>query len=115
MSTTYLPSKFINQNYRYTISSDTIVVHTNNNCYQNYNTTYCDCYNVFPKLDYIETMAYSCNYNPSTYLSNTTFKSDIWYRYDLSSILIIFLILFIFIFKYPFRIISRLFGRWLKL
>lgn len=112
---TYLPSQFINNNYRYTISNDYYIVHTNNNCFQQYNTTYCDCYNVYPKMDYVYTQAYSCGYNSSTNFDVNTFSSDIWYRLDLVSILIIFLILFIFIFKYPFRIISRLFGRWLKL
>ena len=114
MARTYLPSQFINENYRFTISNDYYVVHTNNNCYNNYNTTYCDCYNVYPKMDYVSTQAYSCNYNPSNYLVADTFVSDNWYRLDLSNILLIFLILFIFIILFPYKIISRLFGRWLK-
>ena len=52
----YLPTNLINQNYYYNISNNYIVVRTNNNCYQNYQTTYCDCYNVYPQLDY------NCNY-----------------------------------------------------
>lgn len=107
MSKTYLPQKFINSNYRYTVSDDSILIHTNNNCYTNYNTTYCDCYYIYPKMDYLESQSYSCNYNPGSYVSYTNFSSDIWYRMDLAYILIIFLILFIFIFKYPLRIIMR--------
>lgn len=115
MSKTYIPSDLLSNNYRYTISNDSILVHTNNNCYTQYNTTYCDCYYVYPKMDYLVSNATSCNYNPTTYVSSSNFSSSYWYRIDLASILIIFLILWIFIFKYPYRIISRLFGRWLKI
>lgn len=115
MSKTYLPQQYINSNYRYTISNDSYLVHTNNNCYNNYNTTYCDCYYIYPKNNYLISQVSSCNYNPSSYITSTSFTSDIWYRSDIALILIIFLILFIFIVKYPIRIIMRLFGRWLKL
>lgn len=115
MAKTYLPQNMINNNYRYTISNDSILVHTNNNCYTQYNTTYCDCYYVYPKLDYLVSNSTTCNYNPTTYVNNDNFTSDYWYRIDLSSILIIFLILFIVIFSVPFKLIQRLFGRWLKL
>ena len=111
---TYLPSQYINQNYKYTLSNDIITVRTNNNCFQQYNTTYCDCYDIFPHLDYSSTLAYSCNYNPTNYLADTTFTSDYWYRVDLSSTLVIFFILFLFIIYFPYKIVSRLFGRWLK-
>ena len=112
---TYLPSQFINNNYRYSISNNSYVIHTNNNCYTQYNTTYCDCYNVYPQLDYINSETYTCTYNVSTYINSNNFTSDYWYRIDLSNILIIFLILFIVIFNVPFKLIQRLFGRWLKL
>lgn len=115
MSKTYIPQNLLSNNYRYTISDDSILVHTNQNCYTQYNTTYCDCYYVYPKMDYLVSNTVSCNYNPSTYVSSSNFSSSYWYRIDLASILIIFLILWIFIFKYPYRIISRLFGRWLKI
>lgn len=115
MSKTYIPQDLLSSNYRYTISNDSILVHTNQNCYTQYSTTYCDCYYVYPKMDYLVSNATSCNYNPTTYVSSSNFSSSYWYRIDLASILIIFLILWIFIFKYPYRIISRLFGRWLKI
>lgn len=115
MSKTYMPQDLLNNNYRYTVSDDYFLVHTNNNCYTQYSTTYCDCYYVYPKLDYIRSQAVSCNYNPTTVVPRETFSSSYWYRIDLSSILLIFLILWIFIFKYPYRIISRMFGRWLKI
>ena len=115
MSKSYLPSNLISNNYRYTISNNIITIHTNQNCYTQYSTTYCDCVQVYPQLDYLQSESYSCNYNPSTYLSSSSFTGDYWYRLDLSNILIIFLILFIFIFALPYKIVSRLFGRWLKI
>lgn len=111
----YLPEEFINQNYRYSITDDYITIRTNNNCYTNYNNTYCDCYNIYPKMDYMKTDAYSCNYNSSTNISYTNYSSDFWYRQDLSNILIIFTILFIFIILFPYKIVARMFGRWLKI
>lgn len=51
----------------------------------------------------------SCIYNN---YSNFTF--DVFYRNDLDSILIIFLILILILIIFPFRLLSRLFGRWLK-
>ena len=115
MAKSYLPSSLINSSYRYTIANDSIVVHTNNNCYNNYSTTYCDCIQVYPKMDYLESETYSCNYNPSSFVSSSRFTNDIWYRIDLSDTLLIFLILFLFIFLFPYKLVSRLFGRWLKI
>ena len=112
----YLPTNLINQNYYYNISNNYIVVRTNNNCYQNYQTTYCDCYNVYPQLDYIVTTAYSCNYNQTTQnVAYSSFTDSIYYRIDFYQSLIMFLIIFLFTFYLGFKIISRLFGRWLKI
>ena len=113
---TYLPTSLINSNYKYRISGDYYVVIKNTNCTTNYNTTYCDCVNVFPKLDYQVSEVYQCNYNANTsnFVSYTNFSDDFYYRVDIANILLIFLILFIFIIRYPYRIISRVFGRWLK-
>lgn len=47
-------------------------------------------------------------------LSSDDITNSYWYRVDLFKILIIFTILFIFIIKYPYKLIIRLFGRWLK-
>lgn len=113
---TYLPSDLINQNYKYRINNNYYVVITNDNCYTNYNTTYCDCVNVFPQLDYIISETYSCSTTQSTnYVSYNKFTDDFYYRIDLSSILIIFFVLSIFIVYLPYRIMSRIFGRWLKI
>lgn len=113
---TYLPSDFINSNYKYRINGDYYVVIKDTNCYQQYSSTYCDCVNVYPKFDYISSEVYSCSLsNSSNYLSSNYFTSDFYYRIDLSSILIIFLIFAIFIVYLPYRIMSRVFGRWLKI
>ncbi|MBP3635816.1 MAG: hypothetical protein J6D28_05215 [Bacilli bacterium] len=47
-------------------------------------------------------------------LDSNNITNDFYYRNDFDSILFIFVILFIFIIYIPYRIISRLFGRWLK-
>lgn len=43
-----------------------------------------------------------------------TFTTNVFYRNDIDQILVIFFILLIICFYFPYRIISRLFGRWLK-
>ncbi len=48
-------------------------------------------------------------------LSKSSFTNDVYYRNDFDSVLIIFLILFIFIIVLPYKIMSRAFGRWLKI
>lgn len=112
---TYLPSELINQNYKYRINGDYYVIIKNTNCYNSYNTTYCDCVNVFPRMDYIQSETYSCSSTQSSnYIPYTNFTNDFYYRIDLSNILLIFLVLFIFIIHLPYRIMSRVFGRWLK-
>lgn len=111
---TYLPSESINSNYHYSVSGDNYLIRTNNNCYTQYSTTYCDCYYIYPKNDYIKSELQTCNYNSGTWVNSNQFTSDYWYRLDIASILIIFTILFVFIIYMPYRIISRWFGRWLK-
>lgn len=47
-------------------------------------------------------------------LEMSVLTDSFYYRNDFSSILIIFLIMFIFVIYFPYRVISRFFGRWLK-
>ena len=42
------------------------------------------------------------------------FTTDYYYRFDISDILIIFIVLAFIIVIMPYKIISRAFGRWLK-
>lgn len=46
--------------------------------------------------------------------SGATFTTNIWYRNDMPQILTMFFILLLVCFYFPYRIISRMFGRWLK-
>lgn len=73
----YVPTNYINQNYKYQIDSNNLTIITNNNCYNNYNTTYCDCYRY--NIEYnIISESYSCNNNPSNYIvSYTQLTNDI--------------------------------------
>lgn len=112
---TYLPSDDINTNYRYTITDSNYLIRTNNNCYTQYNTTYCDCYYIYPHNDYIKSEIQTCNYNSGTWVNSSNFTSDYWYRLDIDKSLIIFIILFIFCIYMPYKIISRIFGRWFKI
>lgn len=50
-----------------------------------------------------------------TCFTKSSITTDVYYRNDFDSILIIFLILFIFIIVLPYKIMSRAFGRWLKI
>lgn len=46
--------------------------------------------------------------------SGATFTDSIYYRNDFDSILLIFFLLLLICFYFPYRLISRMFGRWLK-
>lgn len=48
-------------------------------------------------------------------LSSSEITNSIYYRVDLSNIMIIFLTMFLFIVYFPVKLFTRLFGRWLKL
>lgn len=50
-----------------------------------------------------------------TCLPNSDITNDFYYRVDFDKILVIFFILLIFCFYFPYRLVSRIFGRWLKL
>lgn len=50
-----------------------------------------------------------------TCLDQSVITNDIYYRVDLYKILIIFIILAIVIIVVPFKLMSRVFGRWLRI
>lgn len=62
MNKIYIPNNLINQNYSYRINGDFIDIITNQSCYTNYNTTYCNCYRYNYKNN-ITTDVYSCSTN----------------------------------------------------
>lgn len=63
----YIPQEYVNENNKYTIDNDTITIITNQNCYNQYNTTYCDCIRYNIKYNLISE-TYSCNRNPSNFI-----------------------------------------------
>ena len=81
----YIPSEYINENYKYTISGDEITIITNENCEASYNNQYCDCIRYNEKYN-IVTNRYSCNRNPSNYiLSNNQITDDVNYSYRITN------------------------------
>lgn len=73
--------------------------------------------------DYYIKSSYISNRGEQTFSQYTTLPScynssdittNVMYRTDIDSILIIFIILLVFCFYFPYRLISRMFGRWLK-
>lgn len=48
-------------------------------------------------------------------LSDSVISNNVFYRLDIDKILVCFFILVIIMFYFPYRIISRVFGRWLKI
>lgn len=113
---TYLPSGYINSHYTYIYNNNYIQVRTNENCVQQYNTTYCDCYNIYYNYDYIVGDKYNCSLsNSSNTINYNNFSSDFYYRLDFDKICIIFFLVITLCYFLAFKPISRLFGRWLKL
>lgn len=68
----YVPESYLNSNYNYYFNNNYIRIITNSNCYQNYNSTYCDCYD-FNYANNVMSESISCN--TSTNLSKINFNS----------------------------------------
>lgn len=100
------------------------------NCAYIYNSDIIRVYNSQPQHN--STIAYKDYYIKSSYIYNegsTTFSNystlptcinsnrittNVMYRNDIDSIMVVFFILLLICFYFPYRIISRAFGRWLK-
>ena len=109
---TYLPTNSINSNFKYTANNDYIRIYTNNNCYTQYNSTYCDCYYIYPKLDYLQSEISSCNVsNLNNTISYTNFTDNYYYRIDFVNILLMFSVMFFFIIYIPIKIFSKIFRK----
>lgn len=110
----YLPSNLINSNYTYLYSSNKIItIRTNSNCSTQYQTLYCDCYQIDTENHYIQSDKYSCSISSSSnfLLNSNTFSDEVFYRNDFADILIIFVIMCIFSFYIPIKIFSRIFKK----
>lgn len=60
--TIYIPEELYNENYNYYFDNEYIRIETNNNCYTQYNATYCDCY-LYNTKENITSETYACNNN----------------------------------------------------
>lgn len=81
----YIPTEYINENYKYTINGDEITIITNENCTTSYNTTNCDCRRYNERYNII-TNVYQCNRNPSNYILNSNqITDDINYSYRITN------------------------------
>lgn len=58
----YVPEELHNENYNYYFDGENIRIETNNNCYTQYNSTYCDCY-IYDTKENISSEVYPCNNN----------------------------------------------------
>lgn len=101
----YIPSDYINSNYQYRISNDYILIVTNNNCYSQYSSTYCDCY-YYDKDNNLISNSYTCNQNSSSsiLIPFNSITNDINYSnyltnrfyLDKSLVIIMFILAFVF-------------------
>lgn len=81
----YIPTEYINQNYKYTLNGDEITIITNENCENNYNSQYCDCMRYNIRYNII-TNRYQCNRNPNNYIiSSNQLTDDINYSYRITN------------------------------
>lgn len=71
----YIPSEYINENYKYTINQDEITIITNENCEMNYNSQYCDCMRYNERYNVV-TERYQCNRNPNNYIIRSNQLTD---------------------------------------
>lgn len=110
----YLPRQITNQNCAYIYNEEVIRVYdtkpTTTGTY-NYTDYYVDFdYNIHNGIS-----TFSQYSTFPTCLSYTNFTDNYFYRIDIMNILVCVFIILIVCFYFPFRIMSRFFGRWLKL
>lgn len=103
-------------------NSSNCVVLQNNNTIRVYNTvptqnstvSYTDYYISSSYLSNIGTQTFNQYSTVPTCISSSNITTDFYYRLDLDKILVCFFIIVIICFYFPFRLFSRIFGRWLK-
>lgn len=110
MSKVYLPT-FTSNNCIVILDKDTIRVYDNlPTAYNvsNYKDYYINSHYLEKSgSEYIEVV-------PSCEIQDN-FTTEVYYRNDLMEILVCFFIIVIFCFYFPYRLISRIFGKWLKI
>lgn len=106
MAKIYLPSDLVNKDCK-VVNENYVRVYLNNTY-----TSWTDVY--FKSGYYLKSGQTNYSNNVSCDTLNT-YTDNIYYRYDLYNTLIIFLVLSIFCFWLPYKILSRAFGRWLRI
>lgn len=111
----YIPQDLLNSNYTYVLTpNDYITINTNTNCTSGYNIQ-CTCYRV-DYNHYYRSSAFNCSTNTSSYqIPFDSLTSNIYYRNDFPSIVLMVFCLSIMLIYFPYKMFSRLFGRWLKI
>ncbi len=102
---------------------------TSYKCYVFINSTTLRAYEQVPRqnttisyTDYYYTSHYTftngtqqfSTYSTIPVCNGGTFTDNVFYRYDFDSIMVIFFLILLICFYFPYRLISRAFGRWLK-
>lgn len=105
MAKIYLPSDLVNKDCK-VVNNDYIRVYDNN--------SYNSWIDVYFKSDYYLKRGQTSYPSTITCDNINSYTSNIFYRYDMPSILIMFFIIAMVCFYFPFRVFSRAFGRWLK-
>lgn len=106
MTKIYLPTDLLNNNCK-VIYNDYIRVYTNSN--------YTQWTDVYFRNDYMLKNG-TTNYSQNVICDNlNTYTDDFYYRYDFDKIIIIFFIMVIITIYFPYRLISRILGKWGKI
>lgn len=113
MDSIYLPETITNNKCAYVYDKDTIRVYESRPV-ANSDIDYTDYFITSNYIYRTGTTRFTTYSTFPTCLDSSLFTEEVYYRNDFDKVLIIFLILFIFIIYFPYKIISRLFGRWLK-
>lgn len=96
---TYLPTDSLDSNYHYYSNGTYYTIRTNINCYSQYNSIYCDCYNIYPQQDYLKSKIFTCSGSNNSEIPFDSFSDTLSYRLDIDKIFVIgFIILFGMIF-----------------
>lgn len=114
MTKIYVPNEYLNKPCIEVYDHNIIRVYDKKPAL-NSDSTYTDFYT---DMDYYSKTGSTSWGQWSSYLPvcvpKSNLVSDVYYRVDFADILTIIFILIIIIFYFPFRLISRIFGRWLR-
>lgn len=108
--TYYLPKKYINNTFTYSLQDNFIIINKNTNCHTQYSSTYCDCIRVYPNYNFISSSVYSCSTSNSNLVSVSSFSNDIFNFPNFSNLFIIYFIIitiFTFILKLFFNVFRK--------